>query len=88
MDQLQPVAGLGDPIMSTSVQAILAHLCGDPCRTYGSVIEWCETRGDCIQAVVCPTCRKEFVIDDDEFAELRRWTAQDGSVLACGVVWE
>jgi hypothetical protein len=88
MDQLQPIVVPGDPILSSGVQTILAHLCGDPCRAYGSVVEWCETRGDCVQAVVCPSCRKEFVIDDDEFAELISWTDKDGSLLACGVRWE
>ena len=90
MDQLQPqlFAGAVAPPLSPTVQTILVHLCGEPCRAYGAIIEWCETRGDCTQAVVCPACRKEFVIDDDEFAELRRWTDLDGRLLACGVRWE
>jgi hypothetical protein len=90
MDQLQPslFAGTDAPPLSPTVQAILSHLCGEPCHAYGLVIEWCETRGDCIQTVVCPSCRKEFIVDDDEFAALRRWTDQDGQILACGVRWE
>ena len=87
MDNLaaQPFDGA---VLSPSVQAILAHLCSDPCHAFGAVVEWCETRGDCVQGVICPTCRREFLIDEDELAELRRWTDADGKVLACGVQWE
>ena len=85
MDGRIPVDTLNAAVVSPSVHAILAHLCSDPCHAYGSVIEWCETRGDCVQAVVCPTCRKEFLIEDDELAELMSWTNQDGQLLACGV---
>ena len=85
MDNPTPVASLDTAVVSASVHAILRHLCSDPCHAYGAVVEWCETRGDCVQAVVCPSCRREFLIEDDELSELMRWTDADGKLLACGV---
>ena len=73
---------------SPAVQQIINHLCHGECHTFGAVIEWCETRGDCQSAVACPACSKQFLVDDDELAELRRWTDAEGHVLACGVIWE
>jgi hypothetical protein len=52
------------------------------------VLEWCEARGDCCQAVVCPVCATQFVVDDDELAELLRWTDDQGQALVCGVRWD
>jgi hypothetical protein len=75
-------------ILSPSVRAIITHLCEGTCHTYGDVLEWCEARGDCSYAVVCPGCDRQFVVDEDELTELRRWTAAQGSLLSCGVRWE
>jgi hypothetical protein len=52
------------------------------------VLEWCEARGDCAQAVVCPVCSAQFVVDDEELTELLRWTDEQGHVLVCGVRWD
>ena len=73
--------------LSPIVVAILRHLCQEPCHTFGAVLEWCEARGDCAQAVVCPVCTTQFVVDDDELAELLRWTDDRGQALVCGVRW-
>ena len=77
-------------MLSPTVQRILAHLCGglERCQSFGVVMEWCETRGDCCFAVVCPSCSTQFVVDDDELAELRRWTDEEGNALVCGVRWD
>jgi hypothetical protein len=74
--------------LSPAVLAVLRHLCAGHCRGYGAVFEWCETRGDCAHAVVCPVCEAQFVIDDDELDELLRWTDEQGHALVCGVRWE
>jgi hypothetical protein len=74
--------------LSPAVLAILRHLCVGDCHAIGAVLEWCEARGDCVQAVVCPVCDGRFVIDDDEADELRRWTDAEGRALVCGVVWD
>jgi hypothetical protein len=73
---------------SPVVLAVLQHLCEGRCHSIGGVLEWCETRGDCSQAVVCPACHAQFVVDDDELAELLRWTNDQGQALVCGVRWE
>ncbi len=78
--------------LSETVHEIIRHLCGgggDPaCRAFGGVVEWCEGRGDCCFAVVCPGCETQFVVDEDELAELRRWTDAEGHALVCGVRWD
>jgi len=71
-----------------AVSAIVQHLCEGECHAFGDVMEWCESRGDCSFAVVCPTCSMQFVIDEDDLSDLRRWTAARGESLACGVRWE
>ena len=73
--------------LSPIVVAVLHHLCQEPCHTFGAVLEWCEARGDCAQAVVCPVCSTQYVVDDDELAELLRWTDDRGQALVCGVRW-
>jgi len=73
--------------VSPIVVAILRHLCLEPCHTFGAVLEWCEARGDCAQAVICPVCSTQYVVDDDELAELLRWTDDRGQALVCGVRW-
>ncbi len=74
--------------LSPSVREIIHHLCQEPCPTYGVVREWCETRGDCQQAIVCPDCSAQFLVDDNELIELRHWTDAFGVALICGVHWE
>ena len=78
--------GMG--ILSPSILAIVRHLCEGDCHTFGDVLEWCEARGDCCYAVVCPTCRSLFLVEEDDLAELRRWTDSQGVALSCGVRWE
>lgn len=73
---------------SPAVSQILAHLCTGDCHTFGDVLEWCEARGDCSHAVVCPTCQKQFVIDEEELGELRQWTSRNGSIYVCGVLYD
>lgn len=90
LERLDSVTGA--EILSPTVREILSHLCGnaapEPCRTYGMVMEWCEARGDCAYAVVCPGCSVQFLVDEEELAELRRWTDAEGNALVCGVRWE
>lgn len=74
--------------LSPAVLNVLHHLCHSDCHTFGGVLEWCEARGDCAQAVVCPVCSAQFVVDDDELAELLRWTNDQGQALVCGVRWD
>ena len=80
--------GLSAEAISPAVMAVLRHLCEGDCHAIGSVLEWCETRGDCCQAVVCPVCATQFVVDDDELAELLSWTDAQGKALVCGVRWD
>jgi hypothetical protein len=74
--------------LSPAVEQILSHLCKEQCHAYGDLLEWCETRGDCSHAVVCPVCRTQFVIDEDELDELRLWTARYGNLLVCGINYD
>ncbi|MCC6314735.1 MAG: hypothetical protein IT337_12075 [Thermomicrobiales bacterium] len=74
--------------VSPAVLEVLRHLCVDEHRAFGGVLEWCETRGDCVQAVVCPACARQFVVDEDDLRELLRWTDGQGRPLACGVRWD
>jgi hypothetical protein len=74
--------------LSPAVLAVLRHLCQGTCHTFGAVMEWCETRGDCAQAIICPVCSAQFVVDDDELTELLRWTDGQGKALVCGVRWD
>lgn len=71
-----------------AVRAIVDHLCRGECHAFGDVVEWCEARGDCHYAVACPACAKQFLVDEDELAELERWTNAEGTALVCGVIWE
>jgi hypothetical protein len=89
MDQTQPGA-LAQPTLETPVivTEVIAHLCAGDCHAFGDLVEWCESRGDCIVAVVCPSCSRQWIIDDDELDALRRWTATNGSHLGCGVSFE
>ena len=80
----------GEEVLTPTVRTILAHLCGgvETCRSFGFVAEWCEARGDCCYAVVCPGCSVQFVVDEGELDELKRWTDAEGNALVCGVHWE
>lgn len=91
MTDLDPgTAVAGADILSPTVRDIIAHLCSgaERCHGHGMVVEWCETRGDCCYGVVCPGCSVQFVVDDEELAELRRWTDAAGNALVCGVRWD
>ncbi|HQY31175.1 MAG TPA: hypothetical protein PK691_07805 [Thermomicrobiales bacterium] len=74
-----------DETLSPNVRQILTHLCELDEPGYGSFIEWCEARGDCTQAVVCPHCGQQFVIEPDELSDLQRIAARTDTMLACGV---
>ncbi len=71
--------------MSSSLQAIVKHLCETDCHAYGDLVEWCESRNDCTVAVICPGCTSQFIIDDDELVILKRWTAANGVAFGCGI---
>jgi hypothetical protein len=71
--------------LSPVIRRILTHLCELDEPNYGAVVEWCETRGDCTQAVICPHCNEQFVIDTEEFAELLRVAIRTDQLLSCGV---
>jgi hypothetical protein len=74
--------------LSPNVHKIVRHLCEGECHTFGSVLQWCETRGDCIYAVTCPSCSTQFIVEEDELAELERWTDANGHTLVCGVIYQ
>ncbi len=88
MDQHDRNAVASVEILSPAVQEIIQHLCASQCHTYGAVVQWCETRGDCTYAVRCPGCAKQFLVDDEELAELRRWTDAEGHALVCDIQWD
>jgi len=71
--------------LGVNVQHIVAHLCTSDCHAFGSVLQWCETRGDCCYAVVCPSCRTQFLMEEGALAELERCTEANGHALVCGV---
>jgi hypothetical protein len=71
--------------LSTAAQEIVRHLCESDCRSFGSVTEWCETRGDCTYAVQCPGCSSQFVIDEEDLVALEAWTRLHGQTLVCGI---
>jgi hypothetical protein len=71
--------------LSPNVHRIVQHLCEGECHTYGSVLSWCESRGDCVYAVTCPGCSTQFLVEEEELAELERWTDANGHSLVCGV---
>lgn len=71
--------------MSPGAAEVIAHLCEGDCLTFGSVISWCESRGDCVHLVTCPSCGTKYHLDDDDIDALERWTAANGDALVCGV---
>ena len=75
-------------VVSPLVRQILLHLCEGDQPSYGSIVEWCESRGDCAQAVVCPHCGTQYLLDDDEMDELRLISTRTNDILSCGVVFD
>ncbi len=71
--------------LSEGAAEVIAHLCEGDCHTFGSVMSWCETRGDCVHEVTCPSCGAKFHLDDEDIVALERWTEAHGSALVCGV---
>lgn len=71
--------------MSAGAQEVIHHLCESDCHGFGDVLQWCETRGDCTYAIVCPECSTQFVLDEDELGSLERWSMAYGTVHVCGV---
>lgn len=71
--------------MSDGAAEVLAHLCEGSCLTYGSVLSWCESRGDCVHVVTCPSCSATFHLNDEDIDALERWTVQNGDAMVCGV---
>ncbi|HYI24622.1 MAG TPA: MJ0042-type zinc finger domain-containing protein [Thermomicrobiales bacterium] len=49
------------------------------------MLQWCESRGDCTYAIVCPTCSTQFLVDEDDLNDLERWTDSQGNTLVCGI---
>ncbi len=85
MDQHGHAPVTGVEILNPTVREIIRHLCESACHTYGAVLQWCETRGDCTYAVQCPGCTTQFLVDEAELKELERWTDAEGHALVCGV---
>lgn len=71
--------------LTPGAREIIQHLCESDCRTFGSVMQWCETRGDCVYAVRCPGCSSQYLIDEDDLTALEAWTTSYGQTLVCGV---
>ena len=80
-----PQPSISTNTLNPAVADIVRHLCEGDCHAFGSVLQWCETRGDCVYAVVCPGCQQQFLIEEDDLAALERWTAANGNALVCGV---
>jgi len=88
MVDAQRVETLPTDSLSPAVLAALRPLCEGDCHTVGGVLGWSAARAACCQAVICPECATQFVVDDDELAELLRWTDDQGKALVCGVRWD
>lgn len=71
--------------LSDGAAEVIAHLCESDCHAYGNVLSWCETRGDCVHEVTCPSCGSKYILDDDDIVQLERWTQVHGDALVCGV---
>lgn len=71
--------------LSAGVRQVIEHLCEGNCHTFGDVLEWCETRGDCTYAVVCPGCTTQFILVEEELSALERWSEANGHALSCGI---
>ena len=37
--------------LSAGAMEVIRHLCESECHTFADVLQWCETRGDCVYAV-------------------------------------
>ena len=71
--------------LSDAVAPIVTHLCESDCHAFGSVLQWCESRGDCSYAVICPDCKQQCLSEEEDLAELERWTMAHGDAHVCGV---
>jgi hypothetical protein len=71
--------------LSDSAMEVITHLCEGDCLTFGTVVSWCEARGDCVHTVTCPTCGTRYHLDEDDLNALERWTDQHGDALVCGL---
>jgi predicted Zn finger-like uncharacterized protein len=85
MTNQSDTAQINAEALSPAVHEIVQHLCEGDCHTFGSVLSWCEARGDCVYAIVCPGCSTQYLIDEDDLAQLERWTVANGDALVCGV---
>lgn len=71
--------------LGPNAMEVIAHLCEGDCLTFGTVVSWCETRGDCVHVVTCPNCNTVFHLDEEDLGQLERWTEQYGDALVCGL---
>lgn len=71
--------------LGSSAMEVIAHLCEGDCLTFGTVVSWCEARGDCVHVVTCPNCSTVFHLDEEDLDQLERWTEQYGDALVCGL---
>lgn len=71
--------------MSPQAMEVISHLCEGDCLTFGTVVSWCEARGDCVYLVTCPNCGAKYQLDEDDLCALERWTDAHGDALVCGV---
>jgi hypothetical protein len=71
--------------LSAGAMEVIRHLCEGECHTFASVLQWCETRGDCVYAVQCPGCTTQFILDEDDLIAIERWSAANGSSFSCGI---
>lgn len=71
--------------LSAGAMEVIRHLCESECHTFADVLQWCETRGDCVYAVTCPGCASQFLLEEDDLSAIERWSAANGSTLACGI---
>ena len=71
--------------LSPEALEVVRHLCETDCQTFASVLQWCETRGDCVYAVQCPGCSTQFLLHEDDLAAIERWSAANGNALSCGI---
>lgn len=65
----------------TQIEKVRDHLCSK--GLYGDVTEWCEARHDCVYVVTCPDCGEEFMLDEQDYDDLLRWSTSANQ--ACGV---
>ena len=71
--------------LSPGAMEVIRHLCESDCHTFADVLQWCETRGDCVYAVECPGCSTRFLLEEDDLGAIERWSAANGRALSCGI---